>query len=261
MDDRIGLGIMLFFAATALAVFGCYSAGIIHGDGDTYSHIIVHVDGGVDGVEGAGYSRDGDTVTLTASLKTDYHLLGWYDGDGNKLSSNNPYTFVSADDVQVYTVTEYGKSAKAYHTDGITEVYTVGNKMKVVMEDGYTFAGWYNVADGKLVNQSGIADGEFTFDGVYDLTVNTTQQYMYVAKTTSTKYQGTSELHMEREGANANTLIWVVVDSETEDYVTSTSETAELSVLVAPGQYTVIIYGWEQSAKPINDERHPCTVS
>ena len=271
MDDRIGLGIIALFAVAAVAVFGCYTAGMIHSDGDTYSEIVVHADAGISEVKGEGYCRDdycrdGDKVTLSATIKTNYHLLGWFDKSGNKLSSNNPYEFVSSDDMDIYPKTEYGEPSKAYHTDGITEVYifkTVGQttELKAVVEDGYTFAGWYNVTDGKLVNETGAPSADYEFSGTYNLSVNTSQQYMYVAKTTSEKYQGDGVLEYSRSGAKPDTLIWVVTDTQTGDYVTSCSDTASISVNVRPGDYTVYIYGWTESGISINGEKHQLTVS
>lgn len=265
MDDRIGLGIIALFAVAALAVFGCYSAGIIHGDGDTYSHIVVHTDTGISDVKGEGYCRDGDMVTLSATIKTNYHLLGWFDKGGNKLSANNPYEFVSTDDVDIYPKTEYGEPSKAYHTDGITEVYivkTVGQttELKAVVEDGYTFAGWYNVANGKIVNEYGKSVSEYSFSGAYNITVTVKDQADYVAKTTSTKYQGTGVLEKERTGGDPKApFVWVVTDTETGDYVTSCTATEKISVEVKPGDYTVIISGILGDGTWIN-ERYPITV-
>ena len=82
----------------------------------------------------------------------------------------------------------------------------------------------------------------------------------YVAKTTSTKYQGTGVLEMERTGGDPKApFVWVVTDTETGDYVTSCTATEKISVEVKPGDYTVIISGILGDGTWIN-ERYPITV-
>ncbi len=236
MDDRVGVISISTFAVVALAAMLAYAAGILPSDGQTYSKIAAEADDGIDSIGGTGYSRDGDSVTLSAAVKAGYAFIGWYDSGDRLVSSENPYTFVSEDDLRLKAVTVRGEASLAMKTDGIACVYSTSlSGMDVLLHavpvNGHTLVKWFDVYKQ--------ADVQFE-EGTECIRVDVREQRNYVAISDSTLYAGTAQLEVTPGGSESPTLLWIVSDKDTGDYVTSVKGGDSLSVFVAPGSYAVI---------------------
>ncbi len=93
---------------------------------------------------GAGSYLHGSEATVSAICPPGYAVEGWYDADGNLVSSASTYTFVVNDNV---TLTP--KAHELHYTvtfnDGSTLEYSfgeVGFSLGADEKAGYTFAGW-----------------------------------------------------------------------------------------------------------------------
>ncbi len=251
MDERVGIYSILFCIILSAAVVAGYGVGIIHEDGDTYSGILGTSDEKtVESVDGYGYYKDGDSVTLNAHMKEGFFFTGWYDKDGKLVSTDNPYTFVSEKDVYLHPEATKGGSVKTYAMDGITSIYYVDSsgmniEITVVVGDGYNFLGWYNIEKQCME----------TLAGTGNLTVDYRMCDRYAAITDSDKYSGDCQLIESTNNSNYASLRWVVTDAATGNYVASAYGTNTIDVNVAPGTYNVRLAGFGVN------EVHTVTVS
>ncbi len=105
-------------------------------------------------VSGAGSYLHGSEATVSAICPPGYAVEGWYDADGNLVSSSTTYTFIVNDNV---TLTP--KAQELHYTvtfnDGRTLEYSfgeVGFSLGADEKAGYTFAGWKFTVDGDRIN-------------------------------------------------------------------------------------------------------------
>ncbi len=154
----------------------------------------VYADVGIT-VQGDGSHEATSDVTLTASASSGYRFTGWYDADGNLLSSSSTYTITSIlSDTKIYALnadaTDFsyanGESVELYHVDGLTDItWTVTNKETGAAEE-YTGGSHVFSAGGYYsVTYSGTLDGE-SYHGCYTLFADG-----YVTKTFEWQYNGT----------------------------------------------------------------------
>ena len=78
--------------------------GFIIRPGFTLYRDITVESGGNGSVSGGGRILSGDMVTLTASPAADYKFDGWYDREGNLVSTANPYRFTVRKDIHLRAV-------------------------------------------------------------------------------------------------------------------------------------------------------------
>lgn len=220
-------------------------------DDETVFRIEVGGDSGVDSTTGGGvYIVNGD-VTVKASVKNGYYLDGWYDGDGNYLSSSNPYTFKAEKKIFVAARTLHVGSVKVYQMDGIDHVEKMSYKKMdgktdytAYVKDGYTFKGWYDLGGTLLSEKETIAIFE-------------KDQGNIVAKTTSTKYDGTGALNATPEkNVRSTSTTWVVTDWRTGDFVNSITGTSSLNMTVIPGKYDVRLIAMTADSENIDVTTH-----
>ena len=103
-------------------------------------------------VSGGGTFTVGDTVTLTATSKTGYNFVGWYDGE-TKVSSNATYSFPAAankaytakwEAIQyVVSATQNIKNAGTV-TGAKQYAYNTSATLTATPATNYAFVGWYN---------------------------------------------------------------------------------------------------------------------
>ena len=135
-------------------------------------------------------TRAGDEVTITATPRTGYTFVGWYEDD-TLISTDLVYTFsmpaksiIYSAKWTYYTLTTELNDADAGSISGYTaQKISVGQSVTIEAEtnNGYTFLGWYN---GEILLS---ADAIYTFDmpaedivytakwTAYSLTVETTE--------------------------------------------------------------------------------------
>ena len=92
----------------------------------------------------------GNEVTITATTKSGYTFVGWYNGE-TELTKELSYTFVMPSANVAYTarwskVMLEGSSTSAGTVSSLTGTYKVGDEVTVTAttNNGYTWVGWYN---------------------------------------------------------------------------------------------------------------------
>lgn len=111
----------------------------------------VYQDAGGGTVSGGGTFDQGSTVTLTATPDSCHKFADWVDGDGNFLSSDNPYSFTVNGDVSVFAVfspISYNISASV-SPSGSGSISGAGSHdcgtevdLTATPNDCYTFTNW-----------------------------------------------------------------------------------------------------------------------
>ncbi len=108
-------------------------------------------------VSGGGSYITGNTATLTATADSGVTFAGWYDSDGNLVSSSKSYTFTVTDAVTLKAKFAYTVTAKAGSGGSVSGGgnYIIGNTatLTATADNGATFVGWYD-SDGNLVSSS-----------------------------------------------------------------------------------------------------------
>ncbi|MDE7208510.1 MAG: leucine-rich repeat protein [Clostridia bacterium] len=103
-------------------------------------------------LSGSGTYNYDSNVTISANTNNGYTWVGWYDGDGNLISSEQSYTFQVGFDTS-YTakwskVTLDQNNVSAGNVMVLDGQYKVGDAITVTATDnrylGYTWLGWYN---------------------------------------------------------------------------------------------------------------------
>lgn len=111
----------------------------------------------VNDIEGGTYVDYGGTAVWKCTVNPGYTFAGWYNSNGTKISSNNPYTRSNVTSaltlyarINATTYSAYASSAgfgccfssvkvdKSSFTYGATVTFTAD------LNPGYTFRGWYN---------------------------------------------------------------------------------------------------------------------
>lgn len=105
-----------------------------------------------------GRYKVGDVVTVTATTKTGYTFVGWFDGE-ELLSSELSYTFAMPAVDTTFTAKWIKVTLSRNNTSGgtissLSGKYIVGEEVTVTAStmDGYTFVGWYE-GDKFLTNE------------------------------------------------------------------------------------------------------------
>ena len=100
----------------------------------------------------------GDTASVTATTKSGYTFIGWYNGD-EKLTGNLTYEFTMPAENVTYTakwikVTVESEDTTKGTVSSLTGTYLPGDTASVTAttNPGYTFIGWYN-GDKKLTDR------------------------------------------------------------------------------------------------------------
>ena len=108
---------------------------------DNYSHGTVN---------GSGTYNYDTSVTVTATTKTGYTFIGWYNGD-TLLESNLSYTFNMPAENTAYTAKWCKVSTESNNTTAgtvseLNATYIAGNEIEITAttNNGYTFIGWFN---------------------------------------------------------------------------------------------------------------------
>ncbi|MBQ9118082.1 MAG: InlB B-repeat-containing protein [Clostridia bacterium] len=103
-------------------------------------------------VEGAGEYAEGETISLTATTKTGYTFLGWYDGE-TLVTADASCSFVVEEDRTLtakweaipYQVSVSSNMLEAGGVAGAgTYDYGTGATLRAIPNEGYTFLGWYD---------------------------------------------------------------------------------------------------------------------
>lgn len=129
----------------------------------------------VTGGSGGGEFKLDEECTVTATVPENKVFYRWVDGDGNSVSTDNPYTFTVKENVSLtaqfkdveYTVTVTGGTADA-------EKYTVGSQATVTatVPDNYKFVKWMNDS-GDTVS----TDNPYTFTVEGDVALTAAFEY------------------------------------------------------------------------------------
>ena len=104
--------------------------GFIVRPGFTLYRDITVESGGNGSVSGGGRILSGDMVTLTASPAADYKFNGWYDREGNLVSTANPYRFTVREDIHLkatfsLVLRNIVQNFYLYRNDGNMGTYTI----------------------------------------------------------------------------------------------------------------------------------------
>ncbi len=244
--------VQLVLVAAVIAVGGgIFFLGIMGlSDYDTsgqYSSITVDGDRGVESTSGDGKYYNDSYASVKAVLKDGYSLDGWYDQDGNKLSTDNPYTFIVDGDLTVTARTVSGTHADVYMMDGINDVLITSKDtsagtvtIRAITDAGVKFTGWYSFS-GKAV---GLSD---------TITIDEDDLDSVVAKTDSTAYSGTVEFSYSLNyDMDLDTVIWIITDWRTGDFVNSFTGTSSIDTTVHPGKYDLRVVGTRTSGQYVD---------
>ena len=133
---------------------------------DNFNYFTVTVTGGtLSNGKTSGAFLSGDSVTVTATLNSELYdqFSGWYDGEGNLLSSETSYTFVISDNVnlQARYETNVIRLTNGTFEDGTSLTYVkYGAVLKITADPAPSetdFIGWYD-ENGMLVANTAIAN-------------------------------------------------------------------------------------------------------
>lgn len=113
--------------------------------------------------------NSGDTSTFTADLVSGYSFLGWYDANGNQVSTSNPYTATITEDTTLYARAYLTPFAWTYsHGAGTTSVSKaewrrlqtfINRKRAAAGRSAYSFSAFKGYVTPKLFNEAAEAIG------------------------------------------------------------------------------------------------------
>ncbi len=240
--------IVVTTVVVCMLTFGCSGLGMIL-DHQYKEHapvsIMVTGDEGTVSINGSGSYSKGSTVKLTATIGDGFVFNGWYDSKGKKLSTSNPYEFKATDNVSITADTVVGYSISTYRMHGISKVTGEGSytdkdaTVTATLSDGYIFKGWYTL-DGTKVSD----DLSYTFTDK--------KNHSVVAKTDSGHYLGNEILQREiKEQMKSGSIVWIITDWRTGEYVNSFTDMSKISFTVSPGKYDISVKGLNESGSSV----------
>ena len=220
-------------------------------DSDQYARITLDGDSGVDSFKGAGLYYADTEITVRANLKDGYQFDAWYNNDGDRISSANPYTFVLDKDLELSARTIAGDEVKVYHMNGISKVLKTSENqadntitIRAVPETGTHFTGWYNFS-GELLSASAT------------LTIDKKYQNSVVAKTDSTEYTGTEKFSYTLSyQMEVDSVIWIITDWRTGEFVQSFTKVSSIDTTVYPGKYDLRVVGTRTTGQSVDGTQH-----
>lgn len=235
-------------AGGTVLIFGYGLHDALYGD---YVTVSVDGDSGVSAVKGGGNYRTDGYASVEAILKDGYEFDGWYDAEGNKLSSDNPYSFQAENDLDLSARTIEGNTVKMYHMNGISKVLKTGEDttagtvtVRAVVDTGYHFTGWYSFDGTKL-------SSDITY------TIQKSAQDSVVAKTDSTEYAGTETFSYSLNYSMDNdTVVWIITDWRTGEFVDSFTGSSSLSTTISPGKYDLRVFGTRTNGQSVDVTEH-----
>lgn len=154
-----------------------------------------------------------ETITVTATAKDGFTFEGWYDADGNLITTNTTYTYVETkESVNTYyarfggsvtqTYIRQVKNGDAWEDTTDDKIGTLGRyeyidapgmpiSSTATAGTGYKFVGWYDsdgnkVADDMLINDGATISYTTTGDATYYARFETAYTVKFVAQTKQT---------------------------------------------------------------------------
>ena len=247
-SQRLQLVIVAVIAVigSGIVVAGIMAGGSILGSDGTVT-VTVDGDRGIESTSGDGIYHADRKVIVSAVLRDGYVFDGWYDPDGKKLSSDNPYTFTPDDDISLTARTVSGTHADMYMMHGISDVLITSRDtsagtltLRAVTEPDVKFKGWY------------------TFGGVRISSLNPTvisesDLHSIVARSDSTEYSGTESFsYTLNYEMDLDTVIWIITDWRTGEFVESFVKTSSIDTTVHPVKYDLRIVGTRTDGKQVD---------
>ena len=241
--------------AVIIIIAACAGGALIlfNGLNSSSQTVKVTVDGdsGVDTLRGSGYYRIDTNATIEAKLLSGYEFDGWYNDAGDKVSSDNPYTFTVKKATSLSARTISGDSLNVYHMNGISKVLktsedmTAGTvTMTAVVDTGFKFTGWYSFSGTLLSNKS-------------TYTVEKKYQDSVVAKTNSTEYVGTEKFSYSlKSEMDVDTVIWIITDWRTGEFVNSFTKVSSIDTTIHPGKYDLRVVGTKANGQYMDSIQH-----
>ena len=166
------------------------------------------------------------TLTIKAIAEEHYHFNEWIDGDGNTVSTENPYTFIVTGPVNytaVFAIDTHTVTL-VYNENAVTDIYGAGSyiygsdvEIGLTEAYGFTFTGWDN---GESANPLTVA---LVSDTVIEALFSTNQ------------YTVTAEVEAASAGRGT------VAGSATVDYMSTV-------ILVATANYGYDFVNWTDAA-------------
>ncbi|MCL2435541.1 MAG: InlB B-repeat-containing protein [Lentimicrobiaceae bacterium] len=105
------------------------------------------------GVSGGGNYNCGDTATVTATPNDCWTFIGWWTQEGNSVSTDNPYTFVVAENINLVayfidsvkvTIITNPPGVGTVTGSGFYICYETVTVAATLIDDCYTFVNWTN---------------------------------------------------------------------------------------------------------------------
>ena len=220
-------------------------------DSSSYATVELDMDSGVYSVSGSGRYQIDSTATIKATMSEGYDFDGWYNPNGDLVSSDNPYSFKVTGYTELSAKTISGDSIKVYHMNGISKVLKTGEDkaagtitISPVVETGYNFTGWYSFS-GTLLSST----PTYTIEKKYQNSV--------VAKTDSTEYVGTEKFSFSlKHSMDNSSIIWIITDWRTGEFVNSFTKTTSIDTTVHPGKYDLRVIGTKADGSYLDSTQH-----
>ncbi len=251
MNGKIVVTAIAVIAAVAVCAGGAAVLfNEVFGSGN-YAKISLDGDSGVESVSGLGNYRIDSTATVKAVLREGYDFDGWYDGDGNLVSADNPYSFKVKNGLSLSARTISAGEVKVYHMNGISKITKTSEDLAAgtvtitaEVEKGTTFTGWYSFSGTELSTAA-----TYTLEKKYLNSV--------VAKTDSTEYTGVEKFsYTLNQDVDADSVIWIITDWRTGEFVDSFTKTTSINTTVHPGKYDLRVVATKTNGQSLDSTQH-----